>query len=122
MVGMAGSGKTQGIVSAREMGLVPCHRCTKVWPMGAEICGRCGSTLQSRDPLSFQRVWAYWLMGVICYIPANVLPMLQTKTLFQEDNSTIIGGAVELGKLKSKNFPDEMWAQALQICSTAERD
>ena len=50
----------------------------------------------SRDPLSLQRVWAFWVMGLICYVPANLYPMLQTKTLFRVDESTIIGGAVEL--------------------------
>jgi paraquat-inducible protein A len=32
----------------------------------------------------------------MCYIPANIYPMLRTKTLFVIDESTIIGGAVEL--------------------------
>lgn len=30
------------------------------------------------------------------YIPANVYPMLQTRTLFYREESTIIGGAIEL--------------------------
>lgn len=83
-------------VSARELGIVACRRCTKAWPLGTETCGRCGKALVSRDPLSLQRVWAYWIMGVICYIPANIYPMLRTRTLFQYEESTIIGGAVEL--------------------------
>ena len=37
-------------------------------------------------------------MGAICYIPANILPMLNTRTLFQTHESTIIGGAVELAQ------------------------
>ena len=98
MVGMALSGTDEQIVSAREMGAVACTRCTKVWPLGTSTCGRCGKALVSRDAMSLQRVWAFWLMGVICYIPANVFPKLQTRTLFQEDNSTIIGGAVELAQ------------------------
>ena len=64
--------------------------------MGTERCPRCGHRLQSRDPLSLQRVWAFWVVGLICYIPANLYPMLRTRTLFQVDESTIIGGAVEL--------------------------
>ncbi|MCX7558167.1 paraquat-inducible protein A [Sulfitobacter sp. F26204] len=78
------------------MGLVACRRCTKAWPISATVCARCGHKLQSRDPLSLQRVWALWLMGAICYIPANIYPMLRTQTLFQVDESTIIAGAVEL--------------------------
>ena len=96
MVSMVSSGTSEKFVSARELGIVACRRCTKAWPMGTDTCGRCGQTLQSRDPLSLQRVWAFWFMGVICYIPANIYPMLRTQTLFQVDESTIIAGAVDL--------------------------
>jgi paraquat-inducible protein A len=89
-------GTSPQIASARELGIVACTRCSKAWPIGTDVCGRCGHRMQSRDALSLQRVWAYWLMGFICYIPANVYPMLKTQTLFQTDESTIIGGAVEL--------------------------
>ena len=64
--------------------------------MGTEICGRCGSRLSSRDETSLQRVWAWWLAGIICYVPANTEPMLITKTLFQNESSTIVGGVIEL--------------------------
>ncbi len=84
------------IKSAREMGLVACARCTKVWPIETEECARCGKQLHSRSPKSLQRVWAWWVIGVLCYIPANILPMLTTRTLFRSEDSTIVGGAVEL--------------------------
>jgi paraquat-inducible protein A len=90
------AGKPEKILSARERGIVACTRCTKAWPMGTPVCGRCGHSLVSRDALSLHRVWAFWVLGVICYIPANLYPMLKTKTLFLYDESTIIGGAVEL--------------------------
>lgn len=64
--------------------------------MGTSVCGRCGHKLQSRDQLSLQRVWALWIVGALCYIPANTYPMLRTQTLFQVDESTIISGAVEM--------------------------
>lgn len=57
--------------------------------------------MKSRDSNSLQKVWAWWLVGFMCYIPANVYPMLQTRTLFQNDQSTIIGGAVELAQYGS---------------------
>jgi paraquat-inducible protein A len=78
------------------MGLVACTRCTKASPLGTQICGRCGHRLQSRDPMSMQRVWAFWIVGIMCYIPANIYPMLRTETLFQTEESTIIGGAIDL--------------------------
>ncbi len=98
MVCMELSGTPEKILTAREMGLVACTRCTKAWPLGTQTCGRCGHVLVSRDRLSIQRVWAYWVMGLICYVPANVFPMLSTRTLFQTHESTIVGGAVELAQ------------------------
>ncbi len=86
------------IKTAREMGLVACTRCTRVWPAGTETCARCGTHLASRDTTSLQRVWAWWIVGLICYIPANVYPMLETRTLFIRQDNTIVGGAVELAQ------------------------
>ncbi|MEM9699218.1 MAG: paraquat-inducible protein A [Pseudomonadota bacterium] len=93
---MVSSGTPEKIVSARELGIVACRRCTKAWPVGTPTCARCGNKLVSRAPDSLQKVWAYWIVGFMCYIPANTYPMLHTKTLVQSDESTIIGGAVEI--------------------------
>lgn len=78
------------------MGLVACRRCARVWPRGQVTCGRCGHGLQSRDRLSLQRVWAFLIVGLMCYVPANLYPMLQTRTLVSEQADTIVGGAIEL--------------------------
>ena len=85
-----------GPVTAREAGLVACRRCTRVWPTGRSRCGRCGQRLVSRDPASLQRVWAWWIAGVVAYVPANTLPMLSSRILFDQHDSTIVGGAIEL--------------------------
>ena len=90
------AGQNAQILSAREMGFVACRRCTKVWPAGTTTCGRCGSAVISRDTLSLQRVWALWLVGFMCYIHANMYPMLQTRTLLSVQEDTIVGGAIEL--------------------------
>lgn len=84
------------ITSAREMGLVACQTCAQPHPMGTERCTRCGRPLSSRDGTSLQRVWAYWLVGLMCYIPANLYPMLQTRTLLRVQEDTIVGGAIEI--------------------------
>lgn len=128
------AGTPQEIVSARDLGVVACTRCTKAWPLGTQTCARCGHVLVSRDRLSLQRVWAYWLMGLVCYIPANVFPMLETKTLYQIDESTIIGGAVELAQhgnlgiaaiilLASVVIPlGKFWAVAFLAISVKQKD
>ncbi|WP_436399660.1 paraquat-inducible protein A [Roseobacter sp. S98] len=76
------------------MGLVCCRRCTGIWPAETKRCGRCGKKLVVRDWQSLQRVWALLLVGLMCYIPANLYPMLRTRTLFSVQQDTIIGGAI----------------------------
>jgi paraquat-inducible protein A len=84
------------IISARAAGVVGCRQCSKAHTLGTLQCDRCGNKLVSRDHLSLQRVWAWWLVGLMCYVPANLYPMLRTRTLIKEQEDTIVGGAVEL--------------------------
>lgn len=60
------------------------------------MCRRCHAALSSREPNSLSRVWAWLAAGIILYIPANIYPMLLTKTLGVQEESTIVGGAIEL--------------------------
>ncbi len=82
--------------TARQAGLVACNHCYLVHGPEESRCRRCGSHLVSRLPGSLQRVWAWLLAGLVVYIPANVYPMLRTATLLDQEQSTIVGGAVEL--------------------------
>lgn len=84
------------MITAREAGLVGCRRCARAWPGETAVCPTCGSALQSRDLGAMQRVWAWWLAGVMCFFPANLYPMLETRTLFVSQSDTIVGGAIEL--------------------------
>lgn len=86
------------MMTARSAGLIACRQCARVWPAGTEICGRCGHGISSRDRKSLQKVWAWWIVGLAAYVPANVLPMLHTRTLIMVEESTIVGGAAELAQ------------------------
>ena len=86
----------EDLVTSREAGLVGCRRCGRVWPSDTSRCERCGGALKSRDDHSLQRVWAWWIAGILAYIPANLYPMLETRLLFRTESSTIIGGAIDL--------------------------
>ena len=88
--------RTAPRLTARAAGLVACTRCTRVWPLGTPACARCGSRLVSRDPLSLSRVWAWWVAGLMAYVPANLWPMLRTRAIGHDQSSTILGGAMEL--------------------------
>jgi paraquat-inducible protein A len=84
------------VLTARRAGLVGCRTCGKVSPAGARACPRCGSALWSRKPASLQRVWAWLAVGLICYIPANLYPMMITSSIGSTYRSTIVGGVIEL--------------------------
>jgi paraquat-inducible protein A len=93
---MAHSGTAQPVLTARAAGLTGCRTCGRANPGAATTCLRCESTLQP-DP-SLQAVWAWLVAGMIVYIPANVYPMLRTSTMGRTQDSTILGGAVELAQ------------------------
>lgn len=87
------------IMTAHRAGLVGCRSCGRVWPAGTDECRRCHATLHEPDRRRLQNVWAWLAAGMICYIPANVLPMMSTQTfagLSGSTESTIVGGVIEL--------------------------
>ncbi|OIQ27016.1 MAG: paraquat-inducible membrane protein A [Alphaproteobacteria bacterium MedPE-SWcel] len=86
------------VLTARDAGLVGCRDCTRVWPAATTTCPCCGSALMSRDRRALQRVWAWWLVALICYVPANIYPMLRTSTLGSVSQDTIVGGAITLAE------------------------
>jgi len=45
---------------------------------------------------SLQRTWALVIAAAICYVPANVLPVLTTTTVASTGSDTIMGGVVYL--------------------------
>ncbi|OBV40042.1 paraquat-inducible protein A [Janthinobacterium psychrotolerans] len=78
--------------------LLPCHSCGLVAPPGGTAkhphCVRCGSTLHGRHPDSISRTWALLIAAAILYIPANLLPVMYTHSLFGVENDTIMSGVV----------------------------
>ncbi|MFW2590014.1 paraquat-inducible protein A [Sagittula sp. SSi028] len=82
--------------TARDMGLVTCTSCSKVWPIEQDRCARCGHRMRSRHSNSLQWVWAFWVTGLIAYIPANLYPILVTKTIVGTQSGTIVGGAIDI--------------------------
>ncbi|MHC0053622.1 paraquat-inducible protein A [Actibacterium sp. D379-3] len=93
---MDDTGTSRTTLTARAAGLIACRRCGKVHAGGIARCVRCDRALHSREPASLQRVWAWLIAGLVVYIPANIYPMLLTRTLFKQQENTIVGGVVEL--------------------------
>ncbi len=84
------------MITAREAGLVACTSCGLLAAPETGSCPRCHAHLASRDFGSIQRAVAWLVAGLIAYVPANVYPMLRTTQMFQSQDSTIVGGVVDL--------------------------
>ena len=91
---------TAGSLTAMELGLQRCETCTLVSrpPPGEHDgrCPRCGEELMFRKPDSLQRTWAFLIAAAICYVPANLLPVLTTHTAAGAESDTILQGVVLL--------------------------
>lgn len=85
---------------AAHSGLLVCHSCrllSKAVPGSqASCCPRCGARLHFRKPDSIARTWAFLIAAMILYLPANVLPVMKTGSLFGAENDTILSGVVYL--------------------------
>jgi paraquat-inducible protein A len=86
--------------TAMQHGLQSCEGCGLLSrpTAGAEEgrCPRCGEELTFRKPDSLQRTWAYLIAAAVCYVPANVLPVLTTTTAAGSESDTILQGVVLL--------------------------
>jgi paraquat-inducible protein A len=80
---------------ADEAGLVLCHVCGKACPKGHARCLRCASALHHRKPNSLGRTWAFLMAALILYIPANLLPVMNTNMFGNASENTIMSGVIE---------------------------
>jgi paraquat-inducible protein A len=87
-------------LTAAEAGLVSCETCALLSRPADQAepgyCPRCGGELEWRHHHSIQYTWALVIAAAICFIPANLLPVLSTTTLGSVDSDTIMGGVVFL--------------------------
>lgn len=84
-------------VTAASRGLAGCHGCgllARTDAHGHGACPRCGADLHLRKPDSIARAWALLITAMILYIPANLLPMMRTSSLFGTQSDTIMSGVV----------------------------
>jgi paraquat-inducible protein A len=86
--------------TAERAGLLVCHDCGLLSRPAAHShegrCPRCGAQLHFRKPGSIARTWAFLIAAMVLYIPANVLPVMDTSSLFGAQKDTILSGVVYL--------------------------
>ncbi|HSJ97850.1 MAG TPA: paraquat-inducible protein A [Myxococcota bacterium] len=77
-----------------------CHDCALLCrvPGGAHAahCPRCGAALHPRKPRSVERTWALVIAASLCYLPANLLPIMTVTSLGKAQSDTILSGVVYL--------------------------
>jgi paraquat-inducible protein A len=87
-------------LTAAEAGLVGCDSCMLVSRLpdhaAAYACPRCGATLHTRRPNSVARTWALLIAAYILYLPANLMPIMDTRSLRGAQTDTILSGIVFL--------------------------
>lgn len=86
--------------TAMQMGLQRCECCGLLSrPASGEEeghCPRCGKHLEFRKKDSLNRTLAYLIAAAICYLPANLLPIMRTKTISHDESDTIMQGVILL--------------------------
>ncbi|HEY9104168.1 paraquat-inducible protein A [Chitinimonas sp.] len=102
-----------GAPYARNLGVVSCMACGMVCADEEAACDnlscpRCHSALCRRRPNSVGRAAAFLLAGMICYLPANLLPVMYTSRFGRGNESTILSGVLEF-------WHDGAWDIALLI-------
>ncbi|MBS0171181.1 MAG: paraquat-inducible protein A [Nitrospira sp.] len=87
-------------MTARQLGLCACHTCGLLskWERGHVdlTCPRCRSHLHLRKPDSIARTWAFLIASYLLFLPANLLPIMHTNSLFGAQSDTIMSGIVYL--------------------------
>ena len=97
-------------MTAAAAALRSCHSCGDLSPAGtgSERCARCGAAVHPRKPNSLTRTAALLLAAAICYVPANIFPIMTVKQFDRGSPSTILGGVQEL-------IESGLWSLALLI-------
>ncbi|MBI5485116.1 MAG: paraquat-inducible protein A [Deltaproteobacteria bacterium] len=90
------------MLTAAALGLCSCQACGLV-SRPADIhetarCPRCNARVSIRKPDSIRRCWALVIAAYILYLPANLLTIMETGSLIDYRQDTIMSGVVHLWK------------------------
>lgn len=87
------------MTSALSAGLWACPFCRTLCrpaPAAQSVvpCPRCGAATRPRKANSLTRTWAFLIAAAIFYIPANLLPVMQTSSMLGLSRDTIVSGVI----------------------------
>lgn len=86
---------------ALDASLWRCHECGALCrapggPVHGARCPRCDGPVHPRKQRSIERTWAFVIAALVCYLPANLLPIMQVTSLGKPQADTIMSGVVYL--------------------------
>ena len=88
------------MLTASSIGIIGCDDCGFVQriPLTSThlMCSRCAATMHARKTNSISRTWALVIAAYILIIPANLMPVMATGSLFGTEKDTIFGGVLYL--------------------------
>jgi paraquat-inducible protein A len=93
-------------VTGRSLGLIVCMDCRATLRESKtpySTCPRCHARLHARKPHSLALTTALVACAAALYVPANVLPVMTTRTFFDDEKDTIMSGVLVL--LHSGSWP-----------------
>ena len=92
-----------------ELSILSCEICNSLFykkdfpDLENAHCLVCGLQLHQRKPNSISRTWAFVLTALICYIPANIYPVMVIDSFGNVEPHTIISGVIAF--IHSKDYP-----------------
>jgi paraquat-inducible protein A len=93
--------------TGRSLGLVVCLECRStvraVRHLARPRCPRCYARLHERKPHSLAITTVLIVSAAVLYVPANLLPVMTTREIFEDEQDTIMSGVLEL--LHSGSWP-----------------
>ena len=93
-------------VTGRSLGLLmclDCHLTLRGIKAPRMRCPRCHARLHERKPHSLAVTAALLISAAVLYVPANLLPVMDTNTIFDDESDTIMSGVLVL--LHSGSWP-----------------
>src|ERR1700749_2511990 len=86
-------------ITGRSLGLLVCLQCHATVRAGNASrprCPRCLAHLHVRKPHSLSVTAVLLVLAIILYIPANLLPVMYTRSIIDDERDTIMSGVVVL--------------------------
>ncbi len=81
------------------MKFLRCNFCGATNMLDQVRCRRCDSWIKLDKKASLQKAIAFWIAGLVFYIPANIYPVLKSVKFGSVEGSTIIEGVFQLWSL-----------------------